>query len=149
MDWLPTLLAAAGTTPDPKYPSDGMSLLPALTQNAAPVPRKLFWRYKANAQRSARDGDFKILKIKNNTFLFNVVEDPLERGNLRDRRRDVYDRMVREWNEWNVAMMPEVKESATGNWSGADVADHYGSVPVSDDDVDDGKVWPDRSSAGK
>jgi arylsulfatase A-like enzyme len=39
MDWLPTLLAAAGTTPDPAYPPDGMDLLPFLAQNALPVPR--------------------------------------------------------------------------------------------------------------
>src|SRR5207248_9925924 len=56
MDWLPTLLAAAGTMADPPYPSDGINLLPNLMQDAAPVPRKLFWRYKANAQRAARDG---------------------------------------------------------------------------------------------
>jgi arylsulfatase A-like enzyme len=146
MDWLPTLLAAAGTSPDPKYPTDGMSVIPALTQNAAPAPRKLFWRYKANAQRAASDGDFKILKIKENTFLFNVVDDPLERANLRDRQRDVYDRMVREWNEWNAAMLAEVKESATYNWSGADVADHFGSGPAPDD-VDDVSVWPDAKPA--
>jgi arylsulfatase A-like enzyme len=46
MDWLPTLLAAADTMPDSAYPSDGMNLLPWLTQTAAPAPRKLFWRYK-------------------------------------------------------------------------------------------------------
>ena len=28
MDWLPTLLAAAGTAPDPAYPPDGINLLP-------------------------------------------------------------------------------------------------------------------------
>ena len=39
MDWLPTLIAAGGTTLDPAYPSDGMDLLPCLTQGAAPVPR--------------------------------------------------------------------------------------------------------------
>ncbi len=32
MDWLPTLLAAAGTSPDPAYPSDGMNLLPHLAE---------------------------------------------------------------------------------------------------------------------
>jgi len=48
MDWLPTLLGAAGTRPDSAYPPDGMSLLPALTQDAVPVPRKLYWRYKRN-----------------------------------------------------------------------------------------------------
>ena len=35
MDWLPTLVAAAGTQPDPAYPSDGINLLPCLTQDAA------------------------------------------------------------------------------------------------------------------
>jgi arylsulfatase A-like enzyme len=42
MDWLPTLLAAAGTAPDPAYASDGIDLLPWLMQGTAPVPRKLF-----------------------------------------------------------------------------------------------------------
>src|SRR5205814_5931388 len=52
MDWMPTLLAAAGTAPDPAYPMDGMNLLPVLT-GAAPVQsRTLYWRYKANAQRA-------------------------------------------------------------------------------------------------
>ena len=78
MDWLPTLLAAAGTGPDVAYPSDGKNLLPFITGGATPVPRKLFWRYKANAQHAARDGDMKYLKILDNTFLFNVVEDPMD-----------------------------------------------------------------------
>ena len=54
MDWLPTLLAAAGANPDPAFPPDGTDLLPALTAKAAPIERKLFWRYKSNAQRAAR-----------------------------------------------------------------------------------------------
>jgi arylsulfatase A-like enzyme len=131
MDWLPTLLAAAGTAPDPAFPTHGMNLLPQLAQNAAPVPRKLFWRYKANAQRAARDGDFKYLKILDNTFLFNVVEDPMERANLKERRRAIYTRLVAEWNEWNAAMLPEVDESYTFSFSGADLADHIGAKPTS------------------
>ena len=83
MDWLPTLLAAAGTAPDPGYSPDGMNLLPMLTGNTATVDRKLFWRYKGNWQRAARVGDYKYLNILDNTFLFNVVEDPLERVNLK------------------------------------------------------------------
>ena len=76
MDWMPTLLTAAGASPDPAYPQEGMNLLPTLTQNAAPVSRKLFWRYTGNAQRAYRSGDYKILKILDQTFLFNVVADP-------------------------------------------------------------------------
>ncbi|MGO8914523.1 MAG: sulfatase [Stellaceae bacterium] len=127
MDWLPTLLAAAGTVPDPAYPPDGMNLLPALTENAAPRRRKLFWRYKANAQRAARDGDYKFLKILDNTFLFNVVEDPLERANLKDRDKELYDGIVAEWQDWNASMLPEVRESFTESYTGSQLADHYGA----------------------
>ena len=39
MDWLPTLLAAAGTSPDPAFPPDVMNLLPALSGKAAVAER--------------------------------------------------------------------------------------------------------------
>jgi arylsulfatase A-like enzyme len=130
MDWLPTLLAAAGTTPDPAYPSDGMNLLPHLTAGTAVVERKLFWRYKALWQRAARIGDWKYLKILDNTFLFNVVDDPLERANLKERRKDIYDRLIGEWNAWNATMLPESPTSYTGNFTGAEMADHLGMKEV-------------------
>jgi arylsulfatase A-like enzyme len=129
MDWVATLLAAAGAESDPAYPLDGINLLPMLTQNANPIPRKLFWRYKANAQRAMRDGDYKFLKILDNTFLFNVVEDPLERANLKERQSDVYRRLVREWYDWNASMLPEIKESYTHSFDGKELADHFGAKP--------------------
>jgi arylsulfatase A-like enzyme len=131
MDWLPTLLAAAGVSSDPAFLPDGISLLPMLKQNAAPVERKLFWRYKANAQRAARDGNYKYLKILDNTFLFNVVEDPMERANLKERRKDVYDRITAEWYEWNATMPPEIDESSTDNFTGGQLADHVGKPKTS------------------
>ncbi len=126
MDWFPTLLAAAGAAPDPKFPSDGIDLLPGLTETAAPVPRKLFWRYKYNDQQAARDSDWKYLKILDNTFLFDVVQDPMERANLKERHRDVYDRIVAEWNEWNATMLPLDPQSFTHGFTGAELADHFG-----------------------
>jgi arylsulfatase A-like enzyme len=131
MDWMPTLLAAAGVSADPAFPPDGISLLPMLTQNSSPVVRKLFWRYKANAQRAARDGDFKYLKILENTFLFHVVEDPMERANLKERRKDIYERMVAEWHAWNASMLPEIDESSTDNFTGDQLADHIGTKRTS------------------
>jgi arylsulfatase A-like enzyme len=126
MDWCPTLLTAAGAAPDPAYPPDGINLMPALT-GAVQVERKLFWRYKTNWQRAARIGDYKFLKILDNTFLFNVVEDPLERANLKDRRRDIYDRLVAEWHDWNAGMLPEIAESFIEAYTGAELADRYGA----------------------
>jgi arylsulfatase A-like enzyme len=127
MDWFPTLLEAAGVAADPDHPPDGVSLLPTLTGRAGSVPRTLFWRYKTNAQRAMRDGDFKYLKIKDNTFLFNVVDDPRERANLKQLRKDVYDRMEAAWHAWNATMLPEIEDSFGEVYSAADLADHIGA----------------------
>jgi arylsulfatase A-like enzyme len=131
MDWMPTLLAAAGLSSDPAFLPDGINLLPMLKRDAATVERKLFWRYKANAQRAARDGDYKYLKILDNTFLFNVVEDPMERANLKQRHKDVYDRIMAEWHEWNATMLREIDESSTDNFTGGQLADHVGTPETS------------------
>jgi arylsulfatase A-like enzyme len=126
MDWLPTLTAAAGTGPDPAYPSDGMNLLPHLTDGAAVAPRKLFWRYKNNLQQAHRDGDMKYLKIRDNTFLFNVADDPMERANLKERDKPTYERLAKAWSDWNAGMLAIVPESSTGGFSASQLADHIG-----------------------
>jgi arylsulfatase A-like enzyme len=129
MDWLPTLLAAAGTDPDPGYPPDGANLLPVLTGRAAPHSRKLFWRFKAGGQRAVRDADWKYLRIAGHEFLFDVVRDPRERANLKDRHNAVFDRLKNDWESWNRTMLPERPRPATYSNQGRWMADHY-SVPV-------------------
>jgi arylsulfatase A-like enzyme len=127
MDWFPTLLAAAGTAPDPAYSVDGMNLLPQVTAGAAPVSRRLYWRYNSNAQRAVRDGDMKFLKIRDNTFLFNVAADPLERGNLKEREPEVYARLSAAFAEWNAQMLPEEPYIGGGNTPDV-LADHFGNT---------------------
>jgi hypothetical protein len=56
-----------------------------------------------------------------------VVADPLERANLKERRKDDYRRLVRQWLAWNATMLPEVEGSYTSGFSGEDLADHYGA----------------------
>ena len=127
MDWTATMLAAAGAPPDPAYPLDGMSLLPAITGGAAPVPRKLFWRYHYNSQRAMRDGDMKYLRIAGNEFLFNVADDPLERANLKARQSDVFQRMIKDYETWEATMLPDMNGVNSSPIGFADeLADHYG-----------------------
>jgi arylsulfatase A-like enzyme len=125
MDWAPTLLELAGTRPDPDYPPDGISLAPVLVRNAAPVPRKFYWRYKFNGQRAVRDGDMKWLRIGDNTFLFNVVEDPLERANLKERQPEIFKKMAADYDAWNATMLPEDAKAASIGWTADQLADHY------------------------
>ncbi|HMN78416.1 MAG TPA: sulfatase-like hydrolase/transferase [Burkholderiaceae bacterium] len=125
MDWLPTLLAAAGVPPDPGYPSDGQDILPALTGERPPWPRTLYWRYKAQAQRAVRDGDWKYLKINDNEFLFDLAVDARERANLRRRHPDIFDRLRTQWQRWNEELLPITDEVFTHGVTPDIQADRY------------------------
>jgi arylsulfatase A-like enzyme len=125
MDWLPTLLAAAGTVPDAAYPSDGEDILPVLLGARAPYPRTLYWRYKAQAQRAVRDGDWKYLKINDNEFLFDVAHDVRERANLRHRHPEVFQRLKQQWEAWNSEQLPITDEVFTHGVTPDIQADRY------------------------
>jgi arylsulfatase A-like enzyme len=127
MDWLPTLLAAAGAGPDKNFAPDGLNIMLALQGEKLP-PRPIFWRYKNLAQEACRENDWKYLKIAGNSFLFNLAEDPLERANLKERHRDIYARLTESYRAWNATMLPIDPETISHGFSGTDLADHYGST---------------------
>ena len=55
------------------------------------------------------------------------MDDPLERANLKERQKDVFDRLAAEWLEWNATMLPEMDESFSGSFTGDELADHIGA----------------------
>jgi hypothetical protein len=67
-----------------------------------------------------------VAQDSDNTFLFNVVSDPLERANLKDRQPELYRRLVAEYEAWNATMLPENPEASSSGFNGAQLADHYG-----------------------
>jgi arylsulfatase A-like enzyme len=127
MDWMPTFVSMAGGKIDPAFPTDGMDLTATLTKGAAPVSRKLYWRYRSNAQRAMRDGKMKWLRINDNEFLFDVVADPLERANLRRKQPEVFDRMAKEYAAWDATMLREDLVPGSYGFNGQQLADHYSS----------------------
>lgn len=105
MDFLPTLLAAAGgDASGGDY--DGMNVLPQLTDSAAPVERTLFWRYKANEQAAVRRGDCKYLKLGGKEHLFNLAEDPRERAMVQDLYPETFAELKDLYADWNSDMLP-------------------------------------------
>jgi arylsulfatase A-like enzyme len=121
-DWMATLLAAAGISPHPGYPLDGIDLLPLLKSGAgaASEPRQLFWRI--GGQRAARAGDLKYLAVSSPEqvltaggasagalgleLLFDLATDPGESVNLLALRPDDGDRLRAAWATWNANMLP-------------------------------------------
>lgn len=105
MDWVPTLLEAAGGSPDKRYPSDGVSLLPVLTGGATQA-RTLFWRYKANEQAVVRSGDWKYLRLGGKEHLFDVRQDQREQADLKERHPETFQALKAKFAAWNATMLP-------------------------------------------
>jgi len=124
MDWLPTFLAAAGGAPDPAYPSDGVDIRAALTGHDLPE-RPLFWRFKNKDQKAHRRGKWKYLSINGNEFLFDVVADPLERGNRKDREPQRFADMKAAFAAWNATMLSNPNAPSYG-FTPDKLADHFG-----------------------
>ena len=127
MDWLPTFVAAGGGRQSAAFPSDGVDIAPALAGGALPE-RTLFWRYNHKQQRAARRGNYKYLKINENEFLFDVVADPLERGNLKNRQPERFAALKAAWEEWNAGMLFDPAAPSAGNTPN-NLADHFNSPP--------------------
>lgn len=129
MDFLPTLLAAAGTGPAKEFAPDGIDLQPVMTGGQLPE-RAMFWRYKNHDQHACRMGKWKYLAMAGNEFLFDVVADPMERGNLKDKFPQEFLRLKTLWEQWNATMLPYDAESMSHGFDGSQLADHYGIAPA-------------------
>ena len=105
MDWLPTLLAAAGASePHPAFPPDGIDLLPVLATNAATIARKALLALTR-----------RMLSAPHATAILQIPQDPRTilscsmwrkipwsgQANLKERHKDIYQRLEAEWLAWN------------------------------------------------
>lgn len=109
-DLFPTFLAAAGGRPDPAWKVDGMNVLDVWAGKANAPERTLFWELQAEGgdMYAAMRGDFKLLVMGDNKFLYNVKEDPEERRTLGGAYPDVLKQLMAELNAWKAtAVRPE------------------------------------------
>lgn len=126
MDFLPTFLAAAGGASDPAFPSDGIDIRPALSGAILP-DRPLFWRFGRRNQKAVRLGQYKYLSIDGNEFLFDIVSDPRERANLKDRQPEVFADLRARFQEWDQTMLTDPKANSYG-FNPDQLADHFGPI---------------------
>lgn len=125
MDWLPTFLSVAGDDELDASAFDGVSLLGHLNGEAIPE-RPLYWRYNLHDQKAVRLGRWKYLQIAGNEFLFDLMDDPMERANLKIRRPELFAELKARYEAWNSRMLPYDDTNFSAGFSGADLADHYG-----------------------
>ena len=125
MDWLPTFLAAAGSAPDRGHPSDGIDISAAIAGETLPE-RTLYWRFTNHDQRAARRGKHKFLEIGTNSFLFDLVADPMERANLKLREAGVFEALRADWERWNTEMLPPDQDAGRHGFTADKLAEYYG-----------------------
>jgi arylsulfatase A-like enzyme len=112
MDWMPTMLEAAGVAPHPDYPLDGLSLLKVLERPEATFERELFWRMNHRGQRAMRSGRWKYLSTEDGEFLYDLESDARERANRAKRGPERLAAMRARYAEWEKTI-PGVPEDAT------------------------------------
>lgn len=112
MDWVGTMLAAAGVAPHRDYPLDGISLLPVLDDPAVLIGRELFWRMKFRSQKAMRAGNWKYLALDGDEFLFDLSKDQRERANLARRDPARLTDLRARYAAWEAALPPIPPEAA-------------------------------------
>jgi arylsulfatase A-like enzyme len=112
MDWSATMLDVAGVAADPRYPLDGVSLLPVLRDARHAFERPLYWRMNHRDQRALRRGRWKYLKVDAHEYLFDIPADERERANRAPREPARLQAMRGDWEAWN-ATMPPIPDDAT------------------------------------
>ncbi len=97
MDLFPTLLDIAKIQ-GPGISFDGLSLHPALLEDAILPERPIFWKY--NKQKAYRQGDWKLLIKEEEVELYNLKADPKEENNLSSSQPDKLSTMLEVLESW-------------------------------------------------
>jgi len=107
LDILPTAAAAAGAGLHRDHKLDGVNLLPYLAGEKKHSPHEaLFWRSGRN--HAARKGDWKLVKMGDETGLYNLASDIGESKDLKSEKPDVLKEMQNAYERWNSQMIEPV-----------------------------------------
>ncbi|WP_435009684.1 sulfatase-like hydrolase/transferase [Tundrisphaera lichenicola] len=111
-DLFPTLLAAAGTVPDPSWHVDGIDVLPTLLGRGPAPERTLFWEWRSEGsfQLAAMRGRFKLMIVDGGSpEMYDVEADPGELRNAIAQQAELAGQLRSELKEW---LKTEIRDGA-------------------------------------
>jgi arylsulfatase A-like enzyme len=103
MDWTATMIAAAGATPDPKYPLDGEDVTTVLSLKRPIFDRTFYWR--TYMQGGMRSGKWKYIREGKNEFLFDLSVDEREQADFKSAQPAVLERLRGEFGKWESTVV--------------------------------------------
>jgi arylsulfatase A-like enzyme len=104
MDWTATMLALGGASSDPRYPLDGIDLLPLCQGKPVQWDRTLFWRTRE--EEAVRQGAWKYLRSGKDELLFEIPKDPGERIDLAAHQPKKLRQLREQFRQWNAQVLP-------------------------------------------
>jgi arylsulfatase A len=102
MDLFPTIVALTGGEAPPDIKLDGVDFSPVLFNHETMGERTAFWRF--NGERSIRKGPWKLLVLKDSTYLFNLADDLSEKVNIIEQNKGVSESLLQLLQEWEDEM---------------------------------------------
>jgi arylsulfatase A-like enzyme len=102
LELLPTLAAAAQTSPPASVTLDGYNMLPVLAGQAPSPRREMFWEFRG--QKAARVGHWKWIDSERAKGLFDLAADVGETRDLSSARPDLAAQIAAQWAAWRQQM---------------------------------------------
>ena len=103
IDLLPTFVAAAGASVDPKWHVDGANMLEVWAGKTVAPERVVFWEWQSERanQLAALEGPFKlVITGGGKSELYDVVNDPAERRDVSAEHPEITKRLGKELAAW-------------------------------------------------
>lgn len=109
MDWTATILAAGGANAQKNFPLDGLDLMPILTGKKKDVERTFYWRtFQRTKHKAIRDGNWKYLRDEAGEYLFDVVADPTESNDLKEKHQDIFNSLKKKYGKWEQTVLQPI-----------------------------------------
>jgi len=106
LDIFATAVAAADAKLPQDLKLDGANLIPYLTgEKKTPPHQVLFWDYAEN-RYAVRKGNYKLVKMREDTMLFDLSLDIAEARDLKEAKPNIFKELQEDYKQWR-SQMPE------------------------------------------
>lgn len=106
MDWSQTILSLGGAKAYKEFPLDGINLLPVLTGEKKNIERTLYWRtVQRMRQKAIREGNWKYLQDEQGEYLFNLISDPGEKNDVKEKEETIFNRLKKKYADWEKTVL--------------------------------------------
>ena len=108
IDLMPTMAVLSGAKYPKEYnnqpikPLDGMSFFPILKGETIQRIKPLFWQW--NHGKAVREGDWKLVALKDKWSLYNLKTDPAEENDLSKDNPEKYHELLAKYEAWSKEM---------------------------------------------